>query len=113
MRGPAHPNVATSLNNLALLYQAQGRYAEAEPLYRRALAIYEEGRGLGLVDRSVEIRPVRTDEYPTAARRPPYSVLDTERSMMELKMTPEYWRSALRQMLEELLRDGQVSVDEQ
>ena len=81
--------------------------------YEFAVAIYEEGRGLGLVDRSVEIRPVRTDEYPTAARRPPYSVLDSERSMMELKMTPEYWRSALRQMLEEMLRDGRVSVDEQ
>jgi len=30
-------NVATSLNNLALLYYAQGRYAEAEPLYQQAL----------------------------------------------------------------------------
>ncbi len=25
--------------NLALLYHARGRYAEAEPLYKRALAI--------------------------------------------------------------------------
>ena len=30
--GPEHPNVATSLNNLAELYRAQGRYADAEPL---------------------------------------------------------------------------------
>ena len=28
-----------SLNNLAALYYAQGRYADAEPLYRRALAV--------------------------------------------------------------------------
>jgi tetratricopeptide (TPR) repeat protein len=31
--GPDHPNVAAGLNNLAVLYCAQGRYAEAEPLY--------------------------------------------------------------------------------
>ncbi|MFM5998448.1 MAG: tetratricopeptide repeat protein, partial [Dolichospermum sp.] len=32
-----HPNVATSLNNLALLYNNQGKYTEAEPLYIQAL----------------------------------------------------------------------------
>ena len=37
--GEAHPDVATSLNNLALLYRSQGRYEEAEPLYRDALAM--------------------------------------------------------------------------
>ena len=37
--------MATSLNNLALLYQAQGKYAEAEPLVKRALAIYEKALG--------------------------------------------------------------------
>ena len=43
--GPDHPQVATSLNNLALLYDAQGRYAEAEPLYKRALAIRKKVLG--------------------------------------------------------------------
>ena len=33
--------MATSLNNLAVLYSSQGKYVEAEPLYQRALAIYE------------------------------------------------------------------------
>ena len=36
--GPEHPDVATSLNNLALLYSNQGQYAKAEPLNERALA---------------------------------------------------------------------------
>jgi tetratricopeptide (TPR) repeat protein len=31
--------IPSSLNNLALLYQSQGRYGEAEPFYLRALAI--------------------------------------------------------------------------
>ncbi len=34
-----HPNVATSLNNLAALYKSQGNLAEAEPLYQEALAM--------------------------------------------------------------------------
>ena len=43
--GKDHPNVATSLNNLALLLASQGKYVEAEPLYRRALAIKEKALG--------------------------------------------------------------------
>jgi tetratricopeptide (TPR) repeat protein len=37
--GEAHPDVAASLNNLAGLYDSQGRYEEAEPLYLDALAM--------------------------------------------------------------------------
>ena len=37
--------MATSLNNLAGLYRAQGKYAEAEPLNQRALAIGEKALG--------------------------------------------------------------------
>ena len=39
----ASPGLGTSLNNLAMLYERQGRYAEAEPLLQRALAIQREG----------------------------------------------------------------------
>ena len=35
--GEEHPDVATSLNNLAGLYFSQGRYEEAEPLYIQSL----------------------------------------------------------------------------
>ena len=44
-KGPDHPDVAQSLNNLATLYHDQGKYAEAEALYFRALAIREESLG--------------------------------------------------------------------
>jgi tetratricopeptide (TPR) repeat protein len=43
--GPEHPEIATSLNNLAALYRTQGEYEQAELLYRRALAIYEQQLG--------------------------------------------------------------------
>ena len=43
--GPMHPDTATSLNNLAVLYNSQGKYDDAEPLFKRALAVREEVLG--------------------------------------------------------------------
>jgi tetratricopeptide (TPR) repeat protein len=43
--GPEDPRLAASLNNLAFIYHVQGRYADAEPLYRRALVIVEKVLG--------------------------------------------------------------------
>jgi tetratricopeptide (TPR) repeat protein len=43
--GPDHPDIALSLNNLAMLYRAQGRYGAAEPLLQRALALVERVEG--------------------------------------------------------------------
>jgi hypothetical protein len=37
VRGKEHPDTLISIYNLAMLYQAQGRYGEAEPLAKRAL----------------------------------------------------------------------------
>jgi tetratricopeptide (TPR) repeat protein len=43
--GPEHPKVATSLNNLALIYKAQGKQAAAEDFYKHALTILEKSSG--------------------------------------------------------------------
>jgi len=43
--GAGHPYIARSLNNLAALYDSQGRHEEAEPLLKRALAIREKAFG--------------------------------------------------------------------
>ena len=37
--------LAATLNNQAELYKEQGRYAEADPLYRRALATWKKALG--------------------------------------------------------------------
>ena len=37
--------MAASLNNLAEIYRKQGKYAQAEPLYKRSLAIMEKALG--------------------------------------------------------------------
>src|SRR5262249_50688748 len=39
------PAVETALNNLAMLYLTQRRYADAEPLLKRSLAIREKALG--------------------------------------------------------------------
>jgi hypothetical protein len=43
--GPDHPDVGTSLNNLAALYVAQGKYDLAERLYLRSLRLRETALG--------------------------------------------------------------------
>jgi CHAT domain-containing protein/Tfp pilus assembly protein PilF len=40
--GPDHPDVATSINNLAALYLNQGHYGKAETLFQQSLAIREK-----------------------------------------------------------------------
>ncbi len=44
-KGRLETHAAASLNNLASLYHAQGKHTEAEPLYRRVLAIWEKALG--------------------------------------------------------------------
>ena len=45
MLGPDHLKVAQSLNNLGLFYHNRSRYAAAEPLFQRSLAILEKVLG--------------------------------------------------------------------
>ena len=43
--GPAHPETLRTVDNLAILFAQQGKHDEAEPLFRRAIAGYEEALG--------------------------------------------------------------------
>jgi dTDP-4-dehydrorhamnose reductase len=69
--------------------------------YDFAVAIAEEGARLGLLSGSVCVRPIATEQYPTAARRPAYSVLD-KRSLASLGLAPRHWRVRLREVMKEL-----------
>ncbi|MEK8088995.1 dTDP-4-dehydrorhamnose reductase [Thermithiobacillus plumbiphilus] len=70
--------------------------------YDFALAIQEEALALGLLDKAIPIRPIRTQDYPTPAKRPAYSVLDKTQSWADFDLAPLHWRVALRQVLQEL-----------
>jgi dTDP-4-dehydrorhamnose reductase len=67
-----------------------------------ATAILEEAQALGfeLATRSVE--PIPTAAWPTPARRPAWSVLDTGRIERLLALAIPHWRDSLVQMLREL-----------
>ncbi len=67
-----------------------------------ALAIQEEALSLGLLTRAIPVHAIETADYPGAARRPPYSVLDCSTSHQAIKMQPVEWRDNLRQMLKGL-----------
>lgn len=66
-----------------------------------AVAIAEEAHTLGLIGRIPVIRPITTDEYPTPARRPAFSLLDCSATRVFLGDQPVHWRDHLRLMLEE------------
>ncbi|MBD0344839.1 MAG: tetratricopeptide repeat protein, partial [Coleofasciculus sp. Co-bin14] len=48
--GEEHPDVARSLNNLAVLYYSQGHYDQAEPLYVQAVAVSDRVLGVNHPD---------------------------------------------------------------
>lgn len=70
--------------------------------YDFAVAIYEEATQLGLLSQPVDVQPIRTQDYPTPARRPSYSVLDVTGTSAALGLTPVHWRTNLRKVLREL-----------
>lgn len=70
--------------------------------YDFAIAIQEEAHQLGILQSLIPIIPIRTEDYPTAAKRPPYSVLDKTTTWQTLGYTAAHWRVSLRQMLMEV-----------
>lgn len=70
--------------------------------YDFAVAIQEESLLCGLLETPVQLHPIPSREFPTAARRPHFSVLDSTDSWALLGHTAEHWRSALRHMLAEM-----------
>lgn len=70
--------------------------------YDFAVAIGEEGHGIGLLERPVTVHPIPASDYPTPARRPAYSVLDKRESWRDLGVAGIHWRQQLRAMLADL-----------
>jgi len=70
--------------------------------YDFAQAIMEEGVAQGLLDAPAIVKPLRTDQYPTPAARPSYSVLALSSTWEALEIQARHWRVELREMLKEL-----------
>ena len=69
-----------------------------------ATAIQDEAMSLGLLQKAIPIRAITTDDYPTAAKRPRYSVLDCSSTCTALGLHPEKWRVNLQRMLKGMTR---------
>jgi len=69
--------------------------------YDFAVAIQEEAVSMGLLKKTIPILPVPSSSYPTAAKRPAYSILDKQKICDALNITPPHWRQQLRKMLHE------------
>ena len=67
-----------------------------------ASAIMEDAHALGLLERMPTVVPITTAEFPTPARRPAYSVLDTTRLHDDFGIVPPAWRGELRATLREI-----------
>ncbi|HJR17156.1 MAG TPA: dTDP-4-dehydrorhamnose reductase [Gemmatimonadales bacterium] len=67
--------------------------------YDFALAIQEEALACGLLLKPVPVYPIRSEEFPAAARRPSYSVLDKSSGWAALGGPARHWRENLRSML--------------
>jgi dTDP-4-dehydrorhamnose reductase len=74
--------------------------------YDFAVAIAEDALAVGLLSRVPEVRPIPATDYPTAARRPAYSVLNKQQSWRDLAVAPIHWRVQLRAMLQDLKEHG-------
>jgi dTDP-4-dehydrorhamnose reductase len=70
--------------------------------YGFTVAILEEARRIGFRIRTQSVVPISTAEYPVAADRPAYSVLDTAKIQPCLDRPVPAWRDSLRIMLGEL-----------
>ena len=78
--------------------------------YDLAVAVAEEAVRLGLLATEPTVTPIRTEDYPTPARRPAYSVLDTS-SLASVAGPPVHWRKMLRRILEQIARAERATAE--
>jgi len=76
--------------------------------YDFALAIQALGIEKGLLDKAIPVLPIPSSQYPTPAKRPPYSVLDktsTRSTFSSLHLC--HWRTQLSAMMDELVANNE------
>jgi dTDP-4-dehydrorhamnose reductase len=70
--------------------------------YDFAVAIQDEALARGLLSRAIPITPIPSTAYPTRAKRPAFSVLDTTATRALIKVRSRHWRHNLRTMLDDI-----------
>jgi len=100
----------------ALIAQASSSALRSEPLaavhhwsdsgvaswFDFAVAIGELGVRYGCLDQAAEVEPIPQSDYPTAAVRPSFSVLDCTATREALGIAPLQWRHQLEAVMQQL-----------
>ena len=64
-----------------------------------AVAVGEIAEELNIIRKKAIVNPIYTIDYPTPARRPKYSILDTRKTSNLLRVIPNHWRRNLKNIL--------------
>ena len=70
--------------------------------YDFSVAVQEEALARGFLTRPIPVVPIQSVCFPTRARRPAFSVLDTASTRAAIHVPAQHWRHNLRIMLDEL-----------
>lgn len=101
-------HIAESIFDLVTLQQTgkffpYGIYhmADKEPTtwFNFALEIFAKGFSEGIVNQQPHLRPIKSSEYPTAATRPNFSVLNCHKLETLLKRPMKQWTTGLDQVI--------------
>ena len=63
--------------------------------YKFATEIFSIAMRLGVIEKDMKLKPITTDEYPTLAKRPGYSVLDTKKYNVTFEIKTPDWKNSL------------------
>ena len=70
--------------------------------YEIAVEVGKIGINLGLLERKAKVKPIKSEEYPSLAKRPRYSLLNSHQSSELLEMKPRHWKDNLKEILKDL-----------
>jgi dTDP-4-dehydrorhamnose reductase len=101
-------SLAKALWKIAVIEQLCGIYHWSDSgvasWYDFAVAIAEEAVAISLLPDHAQVTPIATEDYPTLARRPSFSVLNTQSTQRAIGQEPPHWRVNLRSVLMEISR---------
>lgn len=110
-------SIAETLWALSAIFRREGQLAwgvyhfSGEPActwHDFANEIFTQAVSLGLLERSPDVRAITTAEFPTAARRPMWSVLDCEKLVDAHGLHARNWVPELQSVLQQLDRNRRV-----
>ncbi len=69
--------------------------------------IFRQAGAMGMIERLPQVLPITTEQYPTPARRPAYSCLDTSALVADFGLELPDWREGVGRVLGELAQRAQ------